>query len=57
MKDLVSTVMWALINAEELGVTSANVEEMKASDNVVIKRLLVWKAALARKIWVYPWIS
>jgi general L-amino acid transport system substrate-binding protein len=39
-KDLVSTVMWALINAEELGVTSANVEEMKASDNVVIKRML-----------------
>ena len=39
-KDLVSTVMWVLINAEELGVTSANVEEMKASDNVVIMRLL-----------------
>jgi general L-amino acid transport system substrate-binding protein len=39
-RDLVTTVMWVLINAEELGVTSSNVEEMKASDNVVIKRML-----------------
>ncbi|MFZ2358586.1 MAG: amino acid ABC transporter substrate-binding protein [Anaerolineae bacterium] len=38
--DLVRTVMWVLINAEELGVTSQNVQEMKASDNVVIKRML-----------------
>lgn len=38
--DIVSTVMWLLINAEELGVTSQNVEEMKASENVVIKRML-----------------
>jgi general L-amino acid transport system substrate-binding protein len=38
--DLVRTVMWVLINAEELGVTSQNVEEMKNSDNVVIKRML-----------------
>ncbi len=38
--DLVRTVMWVLINAEELGVTSQNVEEMKGSDNVVIKRML-----------------
>lgn len=38
--DLVRTVMWVLINAEELGVTSQNVEEMKSSDNVVIKRML-----------------
>jgi general L-amino acid transport system substrate-binding protein len=39
-RDLVTTVMWVLINAEELGVTSQNVEEMKTSDNVVIKRML-----------------
>jgi general L-amino acid transport system substrate-binding protein len=39
-KDLVSTVMWVLINAEELGVTAENAEEMKGSENVVIKRLL-----------------
>jgi general L-amino acid transport system substrate-binding protein len=38
--DLVRSVMWVLINAEELGVTSQNVQEMKASDNVVIKRML-----------------
>ncbi len=38
--DLVRTVMWVLINAEELGVTSQNVQEMKVSDNVVIKRML-----------------
>jgi len=39
-KDIVTTVMWVLINAEELGVTSANVEEMKVSESVVIKRML-----------------
>jgi general L-amino acid transport system substrate-binding protein len=39
-KDLVQTVMWVLINAEELGVNSQNVAEMKGSDNVVIKRML-----------------
>ncbi len=38
--DLVKTVMWVLINAEELGVTSQNVQEMKNSDDVVIKRML-----------------
>jgi len=32
--------MYALINAEELGVTQANVEEMKGSDNVNVQRLL-----------------
>ena len=40
--DLVRTVMWVLINAEELGVTSQNAEEMKGSDNVVIKRCLLY---------------
>ncbi len=39
-QDVVKTVMWVLINAEELGVTSQNVEGMKTSDNVVIKRML-----------------
>jgi general L-amino acid transport system substrate-binding protein len=38
--DTVKIVMFALINAEELGVTQANVEEMKSSDNVNIQRLL-----------------
>ncbi len=38
--DIVKTVMWGLITAEELGITQANVEEMKGSDNIQIRRLL-----------------
>ncbi|MCJ7435630.1 MAG: amino acid ABC transporter substrate-binding protein [Anaerolineales bacterium] len=38
--DIVKTVMWALINAEEYGVTSANIEEMKTSDDATIRSLL-----------------
>jgi general L-amino acid transport system substrate-binding protein len=38
--DIVKVVIWGLINAEELGVTQANVEEMKSSENVEIRRLL-----------------
>jgi general L-amino acid transport system substrate-binding protein len=38
--DLVKTVMYVLINAEELGVTSENVDQMMGSDNPAIKRLL-----------------
>jgi general L-amino acid transport system substrate-binding protein len=38
--DIVAWTLNALINAEELGVTSANVEEMKSSANPEIKRLL-----------------
>ena len=38
--DVVKTVMSVLINAEELGVTSANVEAMRSSDNIVIRRML-----------------
>lgn len=38
--DIVKTVMWVLINAEELGVTSQNVEEMKGSDNLSVRRML-----------------
>lgn len=38
--DTVKLVMFALINAEELGVTQANVEEMKSSDNINVLRLL-----------------
>ncbi|WP_245926764.1 amino acid ABC transporter substrate-binding protein [Breoghania corrubedonensis] len=32
--------LFAMINAEELGVTKANVEDMKSSDNPAVKRLL-----------------
>ena len=38
--DLVKTVMYVLINAEELGVTQANVESMRGSDNMAIRRML-----------------
>lgn len=38
--DVVKVVLFGLINAEELGVTQANVEDMKESDNIAIRRLL-----------------
>ena len=38
--DVVKTVMYALINAEELGITSQNVGEMMNSDNIPTRRLL-----------------
>jgi general L-amino acid transport system substrate-binding protein len=38
--DLVKWTLFAMINAEELGVTSKNVDEMKKSNNPAIKRLL-----------------
>lgn len=38
--DVVKTVFYVLINAEELGVTSQNVDEMLNSDSVEIRRLL-----------------
>lgn len=38
--DIVKWSLFAMINAEELGITQANVEEMKASANPEIKRLL-----------------
>jgi general L-amino acid transport system substrate-binding protein len=38
--DIVKTVMWSVIAAEEYGITSANVEEMKASQDATIRMLL-----------------
>jgi general L-amino acid transport system substrate-binding protein len=38
--DIVKTVAFVLINAEELGVTSENVAEMVSSDNIQVRRLL-----------------
>ncbi len=38
--NIVRWTLFAMINAEELGVTSANVEEMKSSSNPEIRRLL-----------------
>ena len=40
-RDIVTWVVYAMINAEELGVTSANVDEKRASsDNVNVRRML-----------------
>ncbi|MCO6444678.1 MAG: amino acid ABC transporter substrate-binding protein, partial [Anaerolineae bacterium] len=38
--DSIRWTVWGLITAEELGVTSENVNDMLASDNVDIQRLL-----------------
>ena len=38
--DIVKWSLYAMVNAEELGITQANVEEMKKSENPEIKRLL-----------------
>ena len=43
-------VLFALINAEELGVTQANVEEMKGSDNPAVKRMLGTEGAFGEGI-------
>ncbi len=37
---IVKSVIWGLINAEEYGITSANVDQMKSSDNSDIRILL-----------------
>ena len=42
--DIVSWVHYALLGAEEFGITQANVEEMKASENPDIKRFLGMEA-------------
>ncbi|MBX9451317.1 MAG: amino acid ABC transporter substrate-binding protein [Mesorhizobium sp.] len=38
--DIVKWTLFAMIQAEELGITQANVEEMKGSDNPEIRRIL-----------------
>jgi len=38
--DIVKDVMWSLIAAEEFGITSANVEQMKASPNGDVRTIL-----------------
>jgi general L-amino acid transport system substrate-binding protein len=39
-KDIVAWTVYAMISAEELGITSKNVDEMKKSDDAETKRLL-----------------
>ena len=55
-------VHFAMVNAEELGVTSANVDEMRGSDNPAIKRLLGTEGAFGEAIglsndWAYQAIK
>jgi general L-amino acid transport system substrate-binding protein len=38
--DIVKSVLYVLINAEELGVTQGNVDQMLSSDNINVRRLL-----------------
>jgi len=38
--DIVSWTIYAMINADELNITSKNVDDMKKSDNAKVKRLL-----------------
>jgi general L-amino acid transport system substrate-binding protein len=38
--DLVKLVMYVLVNAEELGVTQANVDAQKSSDSIPVRKLL-----------------
>ena len=47
-KVLVSTVFYVLINAEELGVTQANVEELRNGDNIQVRRLLGTEGAFGQ---------
>ena len=48
--DIARWTLAAMINAEELGVTSANVEEMKSSNNPAIRRLLGVEGDLGKNI-------
>jgi general L-amino acid transport system substrate-binding protein len=56
--DLVRWTFYAMLEAEEYGITSKNVEEMKKSDNPVIKRILgvtpgMGKALGVNEDWAY----
>jgi general L-amino acid transport system substrate-binding protein len=42
--DIITWVHYAMVTAEEFGITAANVEEMKASENPEIKRILGMEA-------------
>ena len=48
--NIVKWVHFATVNAEELGINSGNVEEMKSSDNPAVKRLLGTEGAFGEMI-------
>jgi general L-amino acid transport system substrate-binding protein len=60
--NLVRWTHFAMLNAEELGITAANVDEMKASTNPEIRRLLGVEGALGKGLglgedWAYQIIK
>lgn len=60
--DMVNWTLAAVIEAEDLGVTSKNVDEMKKSDNIRVKRLLgvtpgIGKALGLQEDWAYQVIK
>ena len=50
--DVVSWAHYAMLTAEELGVTSGNVDKMKASSNPAVKRLLGTEGDMGKKLGV-----
>jgi len=52
--NIVKWTLFALINAEELGVTQDNVDEMKNSDNPAVKRLLGTEGSFGESIGLGP---
>lgn len=50
--DLVKWSLYGMVEAEELGVTSANVDQMKSSDNPNIKRLLGTEGDMGKNLGV-----
>jgi general L-amino acid transport system substrate-binding protein len=52
--NIVRWSLFAMINAEELGVTQANVEQMRESGNPEIRRLLGTDGAFGRAIGLDP---
>jgi len=50
--NLIRWVHFAMVNAEELGVTSANAEQMRASNNPAIKRLMGLEGEFGAKLGV-----
>ncbi len=61
-RDIVNWTVYAMIAAEELGITSKNVDEMKKSDNADVARLLGAKDELGKQLalnndWAYQIIK
>ena len=48
--NLVKWVLYAMMNAEEMGVDSGNIDQMKGSDKPEVRRLLGVEAGLCKKI-------